>query len=358
MEEIQNKDLNQKMAQWFLRFSDQVNGSPMYRFLSLQVSTDDQCLTLAGKTEPSQPAPNLFFAAVHFLLEENHHASPESESLAKYYPSLGGQFEPTVEMFECFKEFCRKFEAEILEILKTKLVQTNEVQRCAVLWPALKMAAQLARQSNVALIDVGTSGGLSFLMDQIHVSYSDGTNTGPEGSSLRIHCELRGESLPELPIVKIKSRIGIDLNPVDLLNEGEKAWNLALIWPDQLDRRKRLEGALELLKYTTIDFHRGAANQVLPSVISNVPDDQLLCVLHSFSLNQFSADDRLGFEKLLETASLTREIWRISLEWLGTKNPELAIAKYADGQQAWNRKIAECGGHGEWIDLFRILWKR
>lgn len=350
MEEIQSKDLNQKMAQWFLRFADQVNSSPMYRYLSIQVSTDDQCLALAGNAEPSQPAPNLFFAAVHFLLEKNRHASSAGENLAKYYPSLGGQFEPTLEMFESFKEFCRKFEAEILELLKTKLVQTNEVQRCAVLWPALKLAAQRSQQSEVALIDVGTSGGLSFLMDQAHVTYSDGIQSGREGSLLRLLCESRGEALPELPSIKIRTRIGIDLNPVDLLNDSERAWNLALIWPDQLDRRKRLEDALELLKSTSIDFHRGAANQVLPSAISKIPNDQLLCVLHSFSLNQFSVDDRLDFDRLLEAASLTREVWRISLEWLGTKNPELVIAKYADGKQAWNRKIAECGGHGEWID--------
>jgi hypothetical protein len=37
MEEIRNKDLQQKMAQWFRRFSDQVTGSPMYRDLCLIV---------------------------------------------------------------------------------------------------------------------------------------------------------------------------------------------------------------------------------------------------------------------------------------------------------------------------------
>ncbi|MBN8539812.1 MAG: DUF2332 domain-containing protein [Deltaproteobacteria bacterium] len=344
MEEIQNKDLKQKMGQWFLRFSDQVSGSPMYRYLSIQVSADDQCLALACGSEPSQPAPNLFFAAVHFLLEKNRH-----ESLAKYYPSLGGGFESTPEMFECFKGFCQKFEFEILEILKTKLVQTNEVQRCAVLWPALKLVGQMAKQSNVALIDVGTSGGLSFLMDKAHLTYSDGAKDGPEDSPLRLHCESRGGTVPTLTSVNVKSRIGIDLNPVDLLSENEKAWNLALIWPDQLDRRQRIENALQLLKTTAIDFQRGAANQVLPSLSSKIPNDQLLCVLHSFSLNQFSSDDRVGFDKVLETASLKREIWRIGLEWLGTKSPELVISKYGGGQRVLIQKIAECGGHGEWI---------
>lgn len=350
MEEIQNKDLKQKMTQWFLRFSDQVNGSPMYRHLSIQVSRDDQCLALAVQSEPSQPAPNLFFAAVHYLLEKKLSESSDGNALAKYYPSLGGRFEASPEMFECFKVFCSKFEFEILEILKTKLVQTNEVQRCAVLWPALKLVGQMAKQPNIALVDVGTSGGLSFLMDKAHISYSDGVQSGPDDSKLRLHCESRGTTVPSLPNVSIKSRIGVDLNPVDLLNENERAWNLALIWPDQLDRRHRVENALDLLKVTPINFHRGRANQLLPLVISKIPSDQLLCVLHSFSLNQFSVDDRAGFDKVLETESSKREIWRIGLEWLGSKNPELAITKYTDGKRSWNQKIAECGGHGEWID--------
>jgi hypothetical protein len=137
-------------------------------------------------------------------------------------------------MFHCFKEFCRKFDAEIGKILKTNLVQTNEVQRCAVLFPALKQVAKLAGKSDVALIDVGTSGGLSFLMDRVHTSYSDGLFAGPEDSPLRLTCESRGSKIPEMPKVLIGSRIGIDLNPINLMNESERAWNLALIWPDQL----------------------------------------------------------------------------------------------------------------------------
>jgi hypothetical protein len=345
MEEIRNKYLQQKMAEWFLRFSDQVTGSPMYRDLSIRISSDEQCLALAAEAEPSQPAPNLFFAAVHFLLAQNR-----EEPLAKYYPSLGGQFESTPSMFNCFKEFCRKYETEISKILKSNLVQTNEVQRCAVLFPALKQVVKLAGKSNVALIDVGTSGGLSFLMDRVHTSYSDGLMAGPEDSSLRLNCESKGSRIPEMPTVLIGSRIGIDLNPINLMNESERAWNLALIWPDQLDRINRFQIALGLLKDTAIEFHHGRANQVLPPVISKTSTGELVCILHSFALNQFSAEDRIGFEKILADASIKREIWRIGLEWLGTTNPELSLTKYADGKQVWNQKIAECGGHGEWID--------
>lgn len=287
------------MAQWFRRFADQVTGSPMYRDLSIRISSDEQCLALAAEAEPSQPAPNLFFAAVHFLLAQNR-----EEPLAKYYPSLGGQFEATPRMLHCFKEFCRKYETEISKILKSNLVQTNEVQRCAVLFPALKQVVKLAGKSNVALIDVGTSGGLSFLMDRVHTSYSDGLMAGPEDSPLRLNCESKGSRIPEMPTVLIGSRIGIDLNPINLMNESERAWNLALIWPDQLDRINRFQIALGLLKDTAIEFHHGRANQVLPPVISKTSTGELVCILHSFALNQFSAEDRIGFEKVLADASI------------------------------------------------------
>ncbi len=109
------------MAQIFIRFAEQTSGSPMYRYLSLSVSDDADLLKLASYTNEKQPAPNLFFSAVHFLLMQN-----TNDRLANYYPSLGGQFTPTDEMFNCFKTFCKKFEIEIRKILAVRLVKTND----------------------------------------------------------------------------------------------------------------------------------------------------------------------------------------------------------------------------------------
>ena len=249
MAEISTISLEQKLAQWFQRFSEQTSGSPMYQFLSIRLSQDAELINLAKDADQKQPAPNLFFASVHLLLIQN-----PSEELARYYPSLGGTFDASPLMFKCFKDFCMKFSPQIREILKSRLVQTNEVQRCALLLPSVNFVSQQSGQSKLALVDVGVSGGLNFLMDKTHIKYTTGQTLGQENSSLQILCESKGVPIPEEHRVEIMERIGIDLNPINLLDEDECQWNLALIWPDQLERIERFKSAIQLLKNTPISF--------------------------------------------------------------------------------------------------------
>jgi len=344
LSEISSSNPEQRLSEWFLRFSDQATASPMYHDLSKQIAGDAELLRLANFADPLQPAPNLFLAAVHFLLMRY-----PTEFLSIYYPSLGGHFHPSLEMFQAFQKFCQKFEAEIQELLQTKLVQTNEVQRCALLLPALNLISQKLNHPKIALIDVGSSGGLNLLMDQAHIRYSDGTATGSDTSPLQLQCESRGEKVPSFSLVKLATRIGVDLNPVNLLDPSERQWNLALIWPDQIERFERVKSALQLLEKTEITFKRGRANDVLPAVLADVPKDQVACVMHSFVLNQFSETDRQSFDAMLLDLSKDREIWRISLEWIGTPTPELIVTRYTSGHKDQLPKLAECNGHGEWI---------
>ncbi len=75
-----------------------------------------------------------------------------------------------------------------------------------------------------------------------------------------------------------------------------------------------------------------------------------VCVMPSFTLNQFSANDRKKFEETLSHLSATRNIWRIGLEWIGTENPELTLDRFAEGKKITQQKLATCHQHGEWIN--------
>lgn len=344
MAEIHTVAVAQKLAQWFQRFSEQTTGSPMYQYLSTQVSQDAELLHLAKDADPKQPAPNLFFAAVHFLLMQN-----PSEELSNYYPSLGGVFEASPRMFNCFKDFCRKFSSQVSEILETRLVQTNEVQRCALLFPAVNFVSQKSGQSELALVDVGVSGGLNFLLDKAHIQYTDGQEFGPQDSSLQLRCEFKGNPIPQHHAFEITDRIGIDLSPINLLDEKERQWNLALLWPDQIERIDRFKSAIKVLNATPVSFEKGSGNDILPRIASSIPGNHLLCVMHSFTLNQFSKEDRETFDGILSGISNDRDVWRISLEWIGTPHPELVTSHYVSGEKILQQKVAECGGHGDWI---------
>ena len=228
-------------------------------------------------------------------------------------------------------------------------IPPNEVQRCALLLPALNFISQKSDDPPIALVDIGSAGGLNLLMDKAYIKYSDGIFFGSPNSPLQLHCESQGKKIPSFNDLQIVNRIGIDLNPVIFLDDDERQWNLALIWPDQPARFERVKSALQLLKETTIIFKKGNANHILSKVIAEIPANQMICVMHSFVLNQFSEADRKDFEIVLADLSKIRTIWRISLEWIGTENPELFVERYHLGMKSQVQKLAECHGHGAWI---------
>lgn len=118
--------------------------SPLYEHLSLGIAEDPELLALAENTQDNQPTPNLFFAAVQYLL----FGHPE-EPLAHWYPSIGaGTIPIDDDTYSSFHEFCQKYESEILHLITTQRVQTNVVRRSACLLPAFERVSQLADRAD------------------------------------------------------------------------------------------------------------------------------------------------------------------------------------------------------------------
>lgn len=114
--------------------------SELYEYLSVKFSEDNELLELCMNARGGQPIPNLFLGAVHYLLLKG-----KEHSLKEYYPSVT-QFPREIEnSFRHFKEFCQIYRDEIILILKSKLVQTNEVRRCAYLYPIFAIFIALSR---------------------------------------------------------------------------------------------------------------------------------------------------------------------------------------------------------------------
>lgn len=334
----------QKFSQWFERFSEQTVGSPMYRYLSKMISEDTELLRIAGLSKSGQPAPNLFLAAINYLLYKH-----SQSRLCQFYPNHNGTF-TTEGLFQEFKSFCLRHREEIESVIRNRLVQTNEVQRCALLIPALSVVQNFIGGVSMAIVDVGTSSGLNLLLDKYSYRYSDGTRLGSDENVFVIDCEKRGVSFPSnLPRLNIKERLGIDLNPIDLKNADELLWSLSLLWPDQIDRYKRMMSAVNVLKTHPIQLFEGSANDLLQQQTQHLTSE-VICVSHSFTLNQFSAEDRKKFEDNLALISQNKEIWRISLEWIGTEQPELTLQHFSRGKSSAPEVLAICHQHGQWIE--------
>ena len=343
LSEINEVDPIKRLSVLFKRFSEQAFDSEIYAYLSKKISEDSEIL----KTIPSdttQPIPNLFLSAINYLLYKDSQAV-----LQRYYPNHNGQTSLSVDFYLAFKNFYFENIDGVTTIMHSRLVQTNEVRRCALLLPAVSVVAAKTT-GPLALIDVGTSSGLNLLMDQYRIEYSNGCELGDPQSNLTLECEAKGPFPTHFKAAKIATRIGIDLNPLDLKKEDEKLWALSLIWPDQLSRIERLQQAIAISSRFKLDLRKGSALDLIHSVLQEVPAGQSVCVMHSFVLNQFPAELRAQFEEQLKLASKKREFWRISCEWLETEFSELVLEHFAGGEKTSRQKLADVHHHGEWIN--------
>jgi hypothetical protein len=336
------------LAQRFVRFAEvECRGaSPLYERLAQSIAADDELLTLAANAGSGQPAPNLLFAAVHFLLREE-----PTDPLREFYPSLVTRAKSPGDADRAFRAFCLHRAPAIRALLATRRVQTNEVRRCTYLLPAFGVVAQLAAHRPLALVEVGASAGLNLLWDRYGYCYDGDAWYGNPASKVELRCTLRGDLRPPLPGVfpVIGWRVGVDLHPIDLRDDDAVRWLEALVWPEEEDRASILRAAIEIAREDPPTLVAGDGVRVLPDVLRTIPDDEAVCVFHSHTLNQFSVEARERFESVLADLASTRTIYRLSAEWLGHLLPRLTLTTWRDGQ-ATERLLGHCDHHGRWLE--------
>ncbi len=320
--------------------------SPLYFSLAMRLAEDSELLTIASKAWEKNALPNLFFAAVHLLLLKGEH-----HQLAAFYPSLNNNSKHYDFAYPYFRSFVLEHKGEISEIITTHSVQTNEVGRCAILVPAFELAARQAKNRPLALIEIGSSAGLTLFWDRYHYRYGKNLQCGDPNSLVQIECLLRGEKRPPVPnqFPEIASRVGIDLNPVSLNDPENVQWLRALVWPEHQKRANQLELAIQVARQDPSKIIHGDALELLPSLIERVRDDAQLCIFHSFTLSLASGKPREKLELLLAKASEKRNLFHICLEWArNSESPLLSLASLNNGEDD-EKILARCHPHGEWI---------
>ena len=331
---------------YFARVEAPGLASPTYEELAHGVSTDDDLLEIATYTRPHQPAPNMLFAAVQYLLlSENQHP------LAAHYPIISGEPRQSAPAFPRFRDFCLQHRDRIVELIATRRTQTNVVRRCTCLLPAFSIVCR-ETPSPLALIDLGASAGLNLNFDRYAYSYQRDSREvlqwGPTEARVRLEAELRGDGvLPPIPSsIPIASRDGIDLDPVDLANPDQLLWLRALIWPEHVERHQQLIDAAAEFDHSAIRMHAGDASDVLPALIESVPLEHALVVYSTIALYQFPRESRQRIVDTLNYASAARPVWQIALEG---NDPELSITRYRSGAVE-TETLADASPHGWWIE--------
>jgi hypothetical protein len=314
-------------------------GGPLYAALSHRIATDNDLLALARHVR-RPPVPNVFFAAVHFLLAE----TPAHE-LARFYGSLSNAPRPPDEAFGPFRDFVLTYAAALIPLLETRITQTNEVRRCSSLLPSLTAVHRSSDGGPLALVDVGCSAGLHLVWDRYYYDYGVG-QVGDPDAIVHITCELRGPLVPPLPdqFPECQYRIGIDLNPVDLTNPTERRWFDALIWPEHAARRKLASAAIDEVLRDPPTLVRGDAVDVLEPQLHAVPDDTTLVVYNSAALCQGGAVEEHAVARILSAFSSRRPI-----HWLYCEGEEVRWRKVDQGRTS-ETTLANKDGHGRWLE--------
>jgi len=323
--------------------------APLYEAFTRGVTEDEDLKTLAYTVRSGQPPANVLYAAVHYLLLRGN-----GHELRRFYPNLNnGTAAPDLEnAFSLFRNFVAENREELTPILRSRVTNTNEVGRCAILHAGFQALARRAGEP-LHLIELGPSAGLNLLWDRYGICYhKDGRSlvSGARDAPLGIETDLIGARVPphgRPPYVA--SRVGLERNPVDLSNQTERDWLRALVWPDHAARFAKLDQALAIASQEVLPIRAGDALELLPDALSDIPAHETVCVYHSFVTYQFSEEQRSALDNLLIAASLRRPVWRLSLEGTLSGEAPLLLYAYESGIRS-KRLLAQCHPHGAWLE--------
>jgi hypothetical protein len=342
-----NVDLSKQKDMWrFLAGEMRHWKAPFFAALCDAVGEDEELQRMALNTRPGQP-PTQFIAAVQFLLMRG-----AAHDLRNHFPSLNGGKTLAGDPIPLFKDFCLTHRDEIVELINTRATNTNEIARSAGLNAAFRTLAAQA-PAPLHLVEIGPSAGFNLLWDRYQIKYMrDGHSYTTETPDplLTVETELKQGGIPPLGTPpKIASRVGLELNPVNLDNEEERDWLRAVVHADHLARHERIVKVLALKANERPEIRGGDALKLLPQALSEIPDNGTVCVYHTFAVYQFSPEMQQTLEDIFITASAVRPIWRLSNEWGPNAKCPLTLMRYERGSLT-QQTLAYCDIHGSWIE--------
>lgn len=316
--------------------------SVLYERLAEKVAKDEELLQIASCARRGQPIPNLLFGAVHYLLLRGR-----DHELSRFYPSLVEMPMDASGAFPDFKNFCLSYKDEVISILESRLVQTNEVRRCVYLYPAFCYIYHLVKKP-LALIEIGTSAGLQLLWDRYGYDYGSNGMYGDTRSELTLGSQIQGDRAPILsdqspPVAR---RIGIDLHINDVTEFDHLLWLKALIWPEHTERISNLEKAARIRKKMSLELIEGDGVEKLPEIASTIGHDSIICVFHTHVANQIPEEEKYKLEARIRELGGTRDVFHLYNNMWDTN--KLHLDYYLDRNET-NITLAETDGHGRWF---------
>ncbi len=182
----------------------------------------------------------------------------QNPGLAACYPRAGRQGD-TKPLPDALSDALRAAMIDNADHLLTWLdspPQTNESARSA---PLVATGALLMARYGLPLrlLELGASAGLNLRWHKIALDLK-GNRYGPQDAPLTLKPKWRGQLPGDHPI-RIASRAGVDLNPLDATRPEDRLRLLSYVWPDQQDRLTRMRQALDLAQTDPVEVTKADA---------------------------------------------------------------------------------------------------
>ena len=221
--------------------------------------------------------------------------------------------------------------------------QTNEVRRSAVLIAALGEVARRAPGRNVALFELGASGGLNLWADHYGLSIGDDT-FGADGSRVTLTPKWTGR-LPVSETPLVTSRQGVDLSPLNPTNPADRLRFQAYLWPDQPERQDLTTAALAIASTNPASIAAGDAAAWLEDQLGT-PRPELNVVFHTVAWQYFPEATRERAQNAMRNAASATV--QIGMEADG-QGPGAGVT-LTDWPSGKITAFGRADFHGRWID--------
>jgi hypothetical protein len=232
--------------------------------------------------------------------------------------------------------------------------QTNETRRSiALLAGFLGLAARFDLPFD--MLELGASAGLNLHWDRF--AYRTQSWSWGDDSPARIDTDWSGPPPPVAAPLRVRSRAGCDLNPLDLTKPDERLRLRSYIWADQPERLARFDAAVALALASGVRIERADAGAWLEERLARRASDALTVVYHSVFYQYPPRATRERIAAALETAGRTSNA---PLAWLRLE-PEAVLGGPHDSVRflvdlvTWpggeRRTLAVTDGHVRFVEV-------
>ena len=299
------------------------------------------CLDWPGDPGPSADSiPLRLCGAFHALVLSN-----QDDELAAVYPPhrLEAPEWPVLE------RVLNEHEAFLMDFIQS-VPQTNEVSRSSVIFPSLMLTAELCKMP-LSLLEVGASGGLNLRANKFSYDLG-GLECGTADSQLRLTPEWQGNQ-PLLSEPKIVDRRACDLNPLDPLDPKDELRLRAYVWPDQAERKARIDAAIEIARHNPAVVDKQDAVKWLEDRLSNLPNNTCSVIYSTVAWQYLPQAAQTAGEKLITECGTVLNGADKALAWLrfeadgNTPGGGIRLQMWPSGLDCL---LGRADFHARWVD--------